>query len=258
MKRIDISTILPSSNISVFQMEGHKYVTNGKMLLRSSQIGRFKNYKLETLNAKMQENEINKALNDLNEDINVETDIPEFVILPGFLKYLNVQPHALVSHILSVDGKALRFVKDKTPELCKIAVANSSRALAYVPASLQTEDICMTAVLKDHTAIHLIKRTAMINRDIKGMVPGNSFFGLSKTDKLVPGVVVPGCINRRNFFAKVLEIEPMAIKHMHGADEVLQRIAVNHDVNTLRYINNPAREIYLEAINAAGNHVAHA
>lgn len=258
MKKINLSNVVQGSKITVFQMEGHKYVTNGTMLLRSSQIGRFKNYKLETLNAKSQEAEINKALNELTENVNVETDIPEFVILPGFLKYLKVQPASLVSHILSVDGKALRFVKDKTLDLCEIAVKSSSRALAYVPASMQTEEICMIAVLKDYTSIHLIKRTALINHDIKGMVHGTSFFGLRKTDKLVPGIVVPGNINRRNFFAKVLEIEPMAIKHIHGADEVLQRIAIKNDVNTLRYINNPSRDIYLEAVRVAGNHIAHA
>lgn len=251
MKRIDLKNEVKGSDITVFQMEGHKYVANKRMILRSSQIGFLKNYDFATLNAELQEKEIRKALNELNEDVNVETDIPEFVTLPGFLKYLSVQTKTVVEKALIADGTALRHVKDKTPDLCKIAVENTGKALRYVPASMQNEEICMIAILKDNTAIHMIKRDALISRDVKGMVNGTTFFGLGKSDKMVPGVVIPGSVNKRNFFAKVLAVDPMAIKHMHTSDETLQKIAVNHNTDTLRYINNPSKEVYLEAINVA-------
>lgn len=255
MKRIDLKNVVKGSDITVFQMEGHKYVANRKMILRSSQIGFWKNYDFVNLNATLQEKEIKKALNELNEDVNIETDIPEFVVLPGFLKYLDHQTSAVVEKALVADGSALRHVKDKTLELCKIAVESTGKALRYVPASMQNEEICMVAILKDNAAIHMIKRDALISRDVKGMVNGTTFFGLGKSDKMVPGVVIPGSVNKRNFFAKVLAVDPMAIKHMHTSDETLQKIAVNHNTEALRYINNPSKEIYLEAINMANKQV---
>lgn len=251
MKRIDLKNVVKGSDITVFQMEGHKYVANRKMILRSSQIGFWKNYDFVNLNATLQEKEIKKALNELNEDVNIETDIPEFVVLPGFLKYLDVQTPAIVEKALVADGTALRHVKDKNLELCKIAVTSTGQALRYVPASMQNEEICMVAILKDNTAIHMIKRDALICRDIKGMVHGTTFFGLGKSNKMVPGVVTPGSVSKRNFFAKVLAVEPLAIKHMHTSDETLQKIAVTHNIDSLRYINNPSRDVYIEAINVA-------
>ena len=51
------------------------------------------------------------------------------------------------------EGANLKYVPDKliTPELCKIAVAESGYALKYVPDKFKTLELCKIALENDHT-----------------------------------------------------------------------------------------------------------
>lgn len=261
MKRFDLNNEDSNSNITVFQMEGQKYITNGKVVLKSSQVkkGLFNlaSYDFKFLNAENQYSAIIEALNSLNENVDILNDVSDFHTVPGFLKNVKNQPEVLVISALKADGKSLRFVKNKTLEICKLAVESDPYALRYVPASLQTEDVCLSAIIKEHSTLYLVKRKAVINQHIMGMVQKDDskivkaikgLFGLSSTPKMVHSVVTEASINRQNFLAKILSVEPMAIKNMPFASQDLQKIAVQHDVNALRYINNPSKEVYLKAL----------
>lgn len=267
MKRIDLNKKIEGSNITVFQMEGDKYITDGNIILNSSQVGFMKNYSFSTFNATSHEKEIKKALSELNEDVNIESDIAEFVTLPDFLKYVKSPTSSLISHIVSVDGRALRFVKEKTEELCKLAISNYPKALRYVPASLQTEEICLLAITQEPSTLTFIKHSSIINKSVKGMVPAYNdpilsifkrILGLKSESKMVKGTLVPGFVNRQNFLAKVLSLNPMAIKNIPSATLELQKIAIHHNVNALRYIKNPSKDIYLEALKSVNENNVYA
>ncbi len=64
---------------------------------------------------------------------------------------------------LRTNGLLLKSIpmKDRTEELCKIAVQQAPKALDYVPTKWQSESLCKEALKKDPSVFCLIKEKAL-------------------------------------------------------------------------------------------------
>ena len=60
-----------------------------------------------------------------------------------------------INYLLTIDGNLIEYVKEQTPELCKLAVEQNWKTLQYVKE--QTEELCLAAVKQNGRVLEFVK-----------------------------------------------------------------------------------------------------
>ncbi|MEK7071147.1 MAG: DUF4116 domain-containing protein [Patescibacteria group bacterium] len=77
----------------------------------------------------------------------------------SMIESLNNFPMELQLKIMSPETRILSYIRNKTPELCRLAVAENPSALQFVPEELITTELCRLAVENCGTALHLVPKS---------------------------------------------------------------------------------------------------
>ena len=79
---------------------------------------------------------------------------------PDLLKFITDKTEELCRLTVDNYGYALEYVPEqmKTPELCRLAVENTGLALAFVPEKLKTPEMCRLAVENDGFAFQYVPK----------------------------------------------------------------------------------------------------
>ena len=85
------------------------------------------------------------------------------------LKYVQNKTYEICKLAVINNGKSLKYVQSKfiTEEICKLAVINNGKSLKYVPSELMTDEICKLAVSKNGIALEFVKPELMTDEICK-------------------------------------------------------------------------------------------
>lgn len=141
--------------------------------------------------------------------------------------------------------KYIKYIKERTPELCLESVRNNGYSLKYLTDKEKTIDICMEAVMQNGCSLRfvpIIKRTADICLEAVKQNECALYFVPNQTEEL--------CLIALNKGAHIFaHIEKELLT------EQMCLIAVKKHGYLLKYIpqNNHTYEIYLQAIKKYGH-----
>ena len=92
----------------------------------------------------------------IEEFIETYDDISQFIIqTPSNIRYIKNQTEELCKLAVSQDGFALQYVQNQTEEICKLAVSQNGIAVIYVKN--QTEELCKLAVSQNGIALQYVQ-----------------------------------------------------------------------------------------------------
>jgi flagellar biosynthesis/type III secretory pathway chaperone len=73
------------------------------------------------------------------------------------LKYVKEQTYEIYKLAVQQDGYSLEYVEEQTEEICKLAVQQDGYSLEYVREQFKTEEICKLAVQQNGYALQYVK-----------------------------------------------------------------------------------------------------
>jgi hypothetical protein len=152
------------------------------------------------------------------------------------LKYIKNQTDAICKLAVQRYGVALHYVKNQTDEICKLAIQQDYRAVAYIKN--QTDEICKLAIQQDYRAVTYIKNQTdeicklAIQQDCHAIEYINN-----QTDEICKLAIQQDC---------------HAIEYINNQTDEICKLAIQQDCHAIEYINNQTDEICKLAVQQNG------
>lgn len=219
----------------------------------------FKFVKNKTLDFCMQAYKLNNEILRLPDflkivcnDINSLTDILKINGLA--IQYIQNQTPELCLLAVNNNGLAIQYIQNKTPELCLLAVKNNGLAIKFIEN--QTEEICIEAVKHDGTLLKFVKRQSELiciesvkhpkffELDNNGIEKFNISYNILPLIKNLSNEIILEAVKHNG-----LELENVPLNML--TDEIKTE-AVKQNGTSLQFINEQTDNICLEAVKNYG------
>lgn len=161
---------------------------------------------------------------------------------PEILKYLNNNDE-VKEMAVHKNGLLLQHITNKTTKICDIAFKNNPGAIKFIPQNLRTRDMCINAVLHDHTLFDMVPQKFMDN-DL-------CLFVLFKDPHLIEKInnpsdemylecseAIPSLLGKIKDVSLIKDVDPLVILKLNPYH--------------IKNIINPTYEMYFEAVSRVG------
>lgn len=133
---------------------------------------------------------------------------------------------------ITSDSRAIQFIKNKTPELCKLAVQMCGDNLKYIDD--QTDELCMIAVADSPNALKYVKKQT---EDIALLAVKRNGLMIDYVKNQTDDVCIAA-----------LTEDIYSIQFIRDPNDVVCKFAITKKPYSIQYIENPTVEHYIMAI----------
>ena len=164
------------------------------------------------------------------------------------LEFVKVQTEALCIYALDLDyNTAIEYINNFSERVCRHMISKSPMLLEYIPDERQTEDICISAVMKDPISLIFVCNKTNTICKIAVEQDYSMLKHIDQNDKTNKEFIYGLCVEA------ILQ-HPCAIRFIRNQTSELCELAIecSNDGVIMDYITNPSIEICRKTIDKYG------
>ena len=213
-------------------------------------------------NSKHKKKNINLADVTIPDDATIHVGGDEFkygydfctdkLIIKNVIKFSDI-PDEFWLNMVSRNHKMFKYVKNKSEDICILAVKQNGYALKYVPYNLITNEMCMSAVQQNGTALEYVPNNFITNEICIAAVQKDAW-ALKYVKEQTPeicllaikengGVLQHVKDQTEELCALAIKENYYAFKYVREQTEELCKLAVQEDGFMLEYVKTQTPEI---------------
>lgn len=173
--------------------------------------------------------------------------------IPGVsLKNVRDVSREIILEVLKNAGRELAYVANPTAEMCITAVKQDGRALQYVPADMQTEELCLMAARAPRGEV--LQWVTNQTEQICDLACQYDIFNIRHT-KFLNATICRNAVERYGDLLKYVKEQTeelcliavrkdgLALQYVKEQTEAIRLVAVTQNERAIMFVSNPSREV---------------